>query len=253
MVAASAGSPKFPNVLVVVIDTLRADYLKCYGYPRDTSPNIDALASEGTLFEQCYAAGSWTPPSHASMLSGQPVHVHRCDNTIMDDKVPVLPEAMTKLGYRTAAFTANQGRFSRRQGFGRGFQRFEDDFLRVDQWFTKTVFGHLLIEPILSRWCASGDSWRRVDGGDVNRRYLHWLDAGSHHPSFAMLNYMEVHSPYSAPSVFEVASRAMRILRIRETLTGRGLAMKPISSRGETAMPVALRMRTTAWAGSSAA
>ena len=194
--------PSSPNVLVVVIDTLRADYLKCYGYPRDTSPNIDALASEGTLFEQCYAAGSWTPPSHASMLSGQPVHVHRCDNTIMDDKVPVLPEAMTKLGYRTAAFTANQGRFSRRQGFGRGFQRFEDDFLRVDQWFTKTVFGHLLVEPILSRWCASGDSWRRVDGGDVNRRYLHWLDAGSHHPSFAMLNYMEVHSPYSAPERF---------------------------------------------------
>ena len=211
-----------PNVLIVVIDTLRADYLKCYGYPRDTSPNLDSLASEGTLFEQCYAAGSWTPPSHASMLSGQPVHVHRCDENNIDNSVPVLPETMTKLGYRTAAFTANQYYFSQRQGFGRGFQRFEDEFQQVDEWFTKTAFGAALMDSgILRRWFNYRGNWSSVNGDYINGRYLRWLDAGSKHPSFAILNYMDVHAPYRSPEPFRSRFEGELVFTHSESEIGR--------------------------------
>ena len=59
-----------PNVLLVSVDTLRADHLSCYGYARQTSPNIDSLAAESVRFTHAYAPTPWTLPSHAGMLTG---------------------------------------------------------------------------------------------------------------------------------------------------------------------------------------
>ena len=75
-----AAAPGSPNVLVIVVDTLRADHLSSYGYSRPTSPNIDNLARNGVLFENAIAPSSWSLPSHASLVTGRAVHEHGMGN-----------------------------------------------------------------------------------------------------------------------------------------------------------------------------
>src|SRR5512146_3028691 len=125
--SASAGAP---NVLVVVVDTLRADHLSTYGYERPTSPRLTQLASQGTLFDNAIAPSSWTLPVHASLLTGLYPDQHHVDSdgSLLGWDYPVLGDEFMARGYRTAAFSANTLLFSRRRGFGRGFIHFEDDF-----------------------------------------------------------------------------------------------------------------------------
>ena len=73
-------TPARPNIILISIDTLRADHLSCYGYPRPTSPNIDRLAREGTLFTRAYASSSWTIPSHMTMFTSLPPSLHGVDD-----------------------------------------------------------------------------------------------------------------------------------------------------------------------------
>ncbi len=188
--------PGAPNVLVVVIDTLRADHLGCYRFDRPTSPVLDALAHRGALFENCFATAPWTEPSHASMLTGRLTHDHNSDGGPIDDRLPTLAEAMSDRGFRTAAFSANTGYFTRLQGFGRGFLRFEDKFFTAYESLTRTVFGRILDHFLWRRMIADLDVNERKDAALVNSSYLRWLDSDSGRPSFAILNYMEVHGPY---------------------------------------------------------
>src|SRR5581483_5834575 len=74
-----AAAAKAPNVLLVVVDTLRADHLSTYGYARPTSPELTAIANQGVLFENAIAPSSWTLPSHASILTGRYPHDHHVD------------------------------------------------------------------------------------------------------------------------------------------------------------------------------
>lgn len=81
---------KRPNLILISIDTLRADFLGCYGYDRPTSPSIDRFAAQGVLFEDVTAPSPWTPPSHASMLTGlYPSHhgLKPKDTTMMRDAI----------------------------------------------------------------------------------------------------------------------------------------------------------------------
>ena len=73
--AGGDAEPARPNVLLISIDTLRADHLGCYGYERATSPRMDALAKEGALFEEAFSPSSWTPPAHMTLLTGLPVSI----------------------------------------------------------------------------------------------------------------------------------------------------------------------------------
>ena len=119
-----------PNVLVIVVDTLRADHLSSYGYARPTSPNIDRIATQGVLFENAVATSSWTFPSHASLLTGRYQYEHGMDKiremsvvgaeAFSANGLPTLGEALMQKGYRTGAFSANRTYFSRDLGFGRG-------------------------------------------------------------------------------------------------------------------------------------
>ena len=190
-----------PNVLVIVIDTLCADHLGCYGFDRPTSPVLDS-ARTGTLFENCFATASWTEPSHASMLTGRLTHDHNADRLPMNDRLPTIAEAMRDRGYRAAAFSANTGYFSRRQGFGRGFLRFEDKFFSFNEALMRTVYGRIFDHFVQRHMIADQDVNLQKDAALVNRSYLHWLDADPRRPSFAFLNYMEVHDPYAAHEPF---------------------------------------------------
>ncbi len=123
-----ARSDGAPNIILVSIDTLRADHLASYGYHRHTSPNLDRLAKQGVLFRQMIAPSSWTLPSHASMLTGLYPHhhgaVHFGFRTPMADELDTLAELLWDQGYATAGFTG--GLFvSSKTGFEQGFDVFQ--------------------------------------------------------------------------------------------------------------------------------
>lgn len=230
-----AAALRSPNILFIVIDTLRADHLSCYGYPRLTTPNIDQLASHGVLFENAIAPSSWSLPSHASLVTGKPVHEHAWGNVHRPpllgwgktalNGLPTLAEALQQRGYRTAAFTANRVYFTREVGLGRGFLHFDSYFDSVRDAFVRTEFGREFARHFLDRtnkslytraFRALGlSSWVDQDpegsgmsrgamgvrkrGNEITSEASSWIAQDSSHPFFAMLNYMDVHSPYGAP------------------------------------------------------
>lgn len=123
-----------PSILLVTIDTLRADHLPFYGYTRDTAPFLSTLAGASTTYANAYSTSSWTVPAVASMVTGVYPHSHGAiHGFVKDDKVarqealpsslPVLAESLQQLGYRTFGVVANL-HLDRQFGFARGFDRF---------------------------------------------------------------------------------------------------------------------------------
>ncbi len=110
-----------PDVFLIVVDTLRADHLGCYGYPRPTSPNLDRLAAEGAVFEDATSQASWTRLSMVSMLQGHYVTDYR---DVFEEKAPTLAEVFHQAGYRTVGVVANI-LLSADAGFGRGFDHYD--------------------------------------------------------------------------------------------------------------------------------
>ena len=138
LVAGMHFSPKKPDVLVIVLDTVRADHLSTYGYHRQTSPELSALAENGVLFRDVTASSSWTWPSHASIFTGLlpwDHGAHRAQKGTqfqgsdwflsgMSSEVPTLAEAFNEHGYRSYAFSTN-ALLSKDLGLMRGFTRVE--------------------------------------------------------------------------------------------------------------------------------
>jgi len=209
--SAQAGAP---NVLVVVVDTLRADHLSVYGYTRPTTPNLDRIATQGVLFQNAIAPCSWTLPSHASLLTGRYPSDHGMENA---QPMPwlgwgheslrgylTLGEALQQKGYRVGAFSANQTYFTSNVGLGRGFIHFEDYFQSPKDMFLRTLFGRDFDGAYLHRTEKSavtrtikflgltGLLDNRKHAGEVNREALTWIDR-SQRPFFAFLNYIDVH------------------------------------------------------------
>ena len=197
-----AASANAPNVLVIVVDTLRADHLSTYGYARPTSPHLSQLAAQGTLFEDAIAPSSWTLPVHASLLTGLYPHAHRVDNdgALLGWDYPVLGDEFMARGYRTAAFSGNALLFCRRRGFGRGFIHFEDDFQSLGSSFAQTFYGDL-IQHLLFRLQLKRDLFGRRNAEQINQHALRWVDGGRQ-PFFVFLNYMDVHDPYRPPEPY---------------------------------------------------
>jgi arylsulfatase A-like enzyme len=194
-----------PSILVIVIDTLRADHLSIYGYQRLTSPNIARLAKEGVIFETAISTAPWTLPSHASMLTGRFPHEHGVERSnprnLIDSPYPTLAEALRNRGYRTAAFSANTLWFTREQGFGRGFTHFEDYFQSVNDMAVRTIYGakfyHAVLQPL-----GFVDIPARKRAIDINRSLIRWVEGDSNRPFFAFLHYFDVHEPYFPPQPY---------------------------------------------------
>lgn len=164
------GKKPRPNVIIYLVDTLRADRLGCYGYPKPTSPHLDRFAEGATLFETAIAQAPWTRPSVASVLTGLGPLAHgvRTLEDRLPDAAETLAERLRASGYRTAAFSTNW-HIGPDTGFAQGF----DDFL----FFPK--------EP---------------DSTSVNRRVLAWLDARhGEKPFFLYIHTLDPHSPYTPP------------------------------------------------------
>jgi arylsulfatase A-like enzyme len=150
-----------PNVLVIVVDTLRADHLSSYGYARSTSPNFDRMTQQGVLFENAISTTSWSLPSHVSLLTGRYQFEHGIENVRPEPWLgwdgrslggfSTLGEALQQKGYRTGAFSANRTYFTTTLGFGRGFQHFEDYFHSPADMFVRTLYGREFARIYLNR------------------------------------------------------------------------------------------------------
>jgi len=233
-----APAPDAPNVLIVVFDTLRADHVLSYGYPRETSPNIDRLAREGALFENAIAPAPWSLPSHVSLLTGKYQFEHGIGDvpamSVTGLRAPAmngsetLSEILEQHGYRTGAFSANRTYFSANLGFFKGFSHFEDYYDTVADCFVRTLFGREFARVYLTRSDRSGprrlirwigweslldkDDEGAAPGGtqgvrkrapEVNREMLRWIDSSPYdRPFFAFLNYFDVHHRYGGPVGF---------------------------------------------------
>lgn len=192
-----------PNIIVIVIDTLRADHLSSYGYLRETSPSIDRISQEGALFVNAIAPAPWTKPTHASLLTGRYPHEHGADGSeILDNKFLTIGEVLQLSGYHTGAFSANYETFNKLNGFGRGFQHFEDFYQSSLNMLSHTVYGRILEYYVLHRLLDMKYRLDRKRAPDVNESLLNWIDQRKNLPFFAFLNYYDVHLPYTPPQPY---------------------------------------------------
>jgi arylsulfatase A-like enzyme len=194
-----------PNVLVVMVDTLRADHLSTYGYERQTSPNIDQIAAQGVLFENAYGGSNYSYTSHASFFTGLPLDQHKAEwdnlRALFNLDAPVFPELLRDAGYRTGGFSANTFWVTRKDGFGRGFLHYEDFFTTPLDAVLRTGIGLAFEKLILSR-LGEQDIPARRWADDINAAALEWIDQEPTQPFFVFLNYLDVHDPYLPPQPY---------------------------------------------------
>ena len=186
-----------PNVLLIVLDTQRADHLSSYGYGRPTSPHLDSLAAGGVLFERTFSPSSWTLTSHASFFTGRRLIEHGAGNDsirILDDRFPTLAERLGAEGYATAGFVANVFWAARHTGLARGFTHYEDFYgTPGDALQRMTLFREL---QRFTEWLGAIDIRGRKRAPHINAEFLRWVRRIDDRPFFAFLNYMDVHAPY---------------------------------------------------------
>lgn len=165
-----------PNLLLISIDTLRADRLGCYGYPRPTSPNIDQLASEGILLHNFYSPRALTAPALATMLSGLEPFNHRVRYNYHDPKhLRSMAHVLSDEGYLCRAYLANTGWFIKR-GFDSGSQEFSD------------IIDHTIRDNTIT---------------SLGIQFLSQRNPDSDQPFFLWLHYMSPHRPYMPPDPWE--------------------------------------------------
>jgi choline-sulfatase len=177
-----------PRVVLIVVDTLRADALSCYGSETPT-PHLDALAEDSVVFDQARSPAPWTLPAMASLMTGAAPRVHRVDDAhaALPDGWPTLAEQLRGAGYRTGAIGRN--RFLVDRGFHQGFQDF-DLFPRprVEQ-----PLGSAL--PFVARRALA----RHASTGQLVDRAIDWISAERETDFLLWLHLLDPHQPYTPP------------------------------------------------------
>ena len=159
------------NVILISIDSLRADHLGAYGYERRTSPAMDRLAHEGVLFRHTSSTTSWTLPAHMSILTGRSLLGHGVvsDDRRLSDDVPTLAESMKRAGYVTGGIVSAPY-LERRFGFDRGFDDYDDKTIEFED-YESSYAG--ITAPRLQETAAA---WLRAHANDRFFLFLHYWD-----------------------------------------------------------------------------
>ncbi len=169
-----------PHVILISLDTLRADHLGAWGYNRQTSPFLDALAQNGIRFQRVYSQSPKTAPSHMSLFTGTYPSAHGTHFAYKTSPpmvypaardLELLPEIMRRAGYRTAAWTGG-GQVSSTAGFDRGFDEYSEDLGDIDSWKMNEVRA--------------------------------WFRRNSDEPCFLFIHTYQIHDPYLPPSPYNV-------------------------------------------------
>lgn len=227
---------KRPNILFIVLDTLRRDRLSIYGHHRETSPHFDAFAAKATLFERAIAPAQWTIPSHASMFTGLPASTHRVTeaSSRLSGMHPTVAEILQLAGYRTIALCNNPLLGSLNHGLQRGFgefyeyagaatnrprdahrsavrraaeARFRRTARRVQNQFANSdeLFRIALHPAFTALWTRLGN-FKGNTAYTIDDLIALWdahhagsAKGGDHQPIFAFVNLMGAHLPYRPP------------------------------------------------------
>jgi arylsulfatase A-like enzyme len=245
-----------PDILFLVLDTQRADRLSCYGYEKETSPNIDAIAAEATRFTQAVSAAQWTVPSHASMFTGLYPSEHGMvqSYSVISPELTTLAERLRDGGYFTAGFCNNPLVGVINNGLRRGFISFLNYsglltskpnqagaspgiVSRYRQWFKRQVAGVLnRIQDAFARsdallalsftplmvplWQTAlsfkGNTAKSLE--DTARLFINRPGVKDDQPVFAFVNLMGTHMPYHAPRAY-VEKFAPHVLADRKAQT----------------------------------
>jgi arylsulfatase A-like enzyme len=211
--AAGSTTASSPNILLLILDTVAARDLSLYGHARRTSPNLEAFAKRGTVFDHAFSTAPWTVPSHASMFTGAyPFRLTADWLTPLDGKPRTLAEVLGGEGYASALVGANRF-LGREYGLHRGFSHISVYSLSAAEALRTTSIGH---------WLDSRNNWvrrlfryyrpiARRSAADINADFLGWLERQDGRAFLGVLNYMDAHAPYVAPApfdtLFEVSAR----------------------------------------------
>jgi len=181
----SKSGVKKPNVILMTLDTTRADHLACYGYPDVRTPRIDSLARRGVLFEQAAANSPLTLPSHCSILTGMYPTYHGVrinGNTALNEQQVTIAEVLSAEGYQCGAFIAAfvlDGRWGLKQGFH-----------HYDDQFDLRKYKHIDLGAV------------QRPGNEVMDAALDWLEKQKSSPFFAWIHLYDPHTPYEPPEPY---------------------------------------------------
>jgi len=229
-----------PDIVLIVLDTHRADRLSCYGYPRDTTPNIDKFAASGTLFERAIVPAQWTVPSHASLFTGEYPTTHMTTQIydVLSKDQSTLAELLNRHGYATVGFCDNPLLGVVENDLDRGFEEFYNyggpvpnppDISKSRPKFVGRLFESYvramrrITVPAQNQFARNGQLlrialipfvaaiWQRRLNFKGNTRLslrdaLGYLrihrESRPRRPLFAFLNLMETHLPFWPPPRF---------------------------------------------------
>ncbi len=190
----SCGGPEHPvpgnerhNIILIILDTLRPDHLSCYGYHRNTSPAIDSLAANGTIWAKAQAQAPWTQPAHATIWTGLTVQSHGTKNPVfadgedrrkliymLDESLPSLPFLLQNAGFATLGIV-NFTILSKAYGFARGFDEYH---------------------------CHPTGQGRAGISVDMA---IDWLEKNRDERFFCLIHLYDIHSPYSPPPPYNTS------------------------------------------------
>lgn len=200
-----------PDVVVVTLDTTRADHLGVYGYPRDVSPGIDAFARDSVVYERAFAAGAWTLPAHASILTGRQVSSHgaRFDVSGADASLSQIFEGEFFARHKASRLAQDEVTLAE---------------LLVQRGYATAAFGAgpWLAPPfgLLQGYELRDASVRAVEGrpaAEITDHFIEWMiRLPEEQPLHALVNYFDPHSPYQPPAGFDDLPRAREPLDPRQ-------------------------------------
>lgn len=196
-----------PNVILVTVDTLRADHLGCYRYPKKTSPHIDLFAGDALLFENCLAHAPLTGSSCASILSGFLPHETKVWRNIpLPEAVHTLPEILVQEGYKTCAVVSNYV-LQPKGGWSQGFM----------------VYDHEMLEREETRKCPERTAMPTTDRA---LEIIQSMKASPDERFFMWIHYQDPHGPYTPPpgffNAFQDVTAESRPLEVNGSVSGRG-------------------------------
>jgi arylsulfatase A-like enzyme len=177
-------SRSWPNVLLITVDSVRADHLHCYGYARKTSPQIDQLAAEGALFEAAISASPWSLPTHVSMFTSLIASIHGCQDGRhrLPQSHTTLAEVLKSAGFATAGFVSNPY-LDRVFGLSQGF----DDYVDCGS----------------AAYAEGASENDEMTSPATVAAVQSWLQKNTRRPFFMFVNFWDAHFDYTPPAPFD--------------------------------------------------
>ncbi|MDP1861361.1 MAG: sulfatase [Gemmatimonadaceae bacterium] len=225
LAALPAAAGDAPNVLLIILDTVRAQSLSLYGFDKPTTPWLVEWAKRGVVFEEAYATAPWTLPSHASMFTGKYASAQSGSwvHPVADSETTIA-EVFRAHGYATSGFTANLVATRYESGLGQGFIRYEDlkttpkevvlsstitqsdNLLRFwdryeGGWGLRNAFAAFRRTSFQPKWTDLTHHLKSAE--EVTTSFLAWRETlGAGRPYFTFLNYFDAHAPYDPPEPY---------------------------------------------------